>query len=137
MTRPAPIKSTFGQPDEAIPASSTALKSTFVGRSSIVPPASVESGTWADAMQDLSDENIDDLRAAEDGATLLHALAVLLERAGAVSYSLEARTSAEAIERIAKMFPEADVSGKGEASDGDAGIADNVRELRLALGVDY
>lgn len=137
MTRSTPLKSTFGQPEEEFPARATGRRSIFAGLSPVMPPESVEQGIRANAMQNFMAENIDDLRATEDGASLLHALAVLLENAGAVSYSGEARASAEAIERILKLFPEVDKAEKGDASHGDAGIADNVSELRLALGVDH
>lgn len=112
-------------------------RSIFAGVSPVMPPALIEQKIQENRIQNFLAENIDDVRASEDGASMLHAVAILLERAGAVSYAQEIRASAAAIERIAKIFPEADVAERGDAADGDAGIADNVRELRLALGVDH
>lgn len=137
MARPAPLKSTFGKPGKVSPTLSTGRKSSFAGLSPVMSPEVIERGKRANEMHNLFAENIEYLRAAEDGATLLHALAILLEKAGAVSFSDEARASAAAIERIAKLFPEADAAEKGDVSDSDAAIADYIGELRLALRIDH
>ncbi|MGP4994829.1 hypothetical protein ACTXJE_12485 [Glutamicibacter ardleyensis] len=137
MNQPVQCKTTFSQPGEESPTRSTARRSIFAGTSPVLSPAVNEQKIMENKIHDYLVESIDDVRASEEGASMLYSSADLLERAGTGSFAKEARDGAEAIERIAKRFPEADLAERGDAGHGDAGIAENVRELRLALGVDH
>ncbi|TFD19986.1 hypothetical protein [Cryobacterium sp. TMT2-23] len=63
----------------------------------------------------IDEMSVDDLRRAEDGAAILHALADLLENKGAVTYAAQVRHDARAIQLLTQEHPSAGDIGRTAA----------------------